>query len=120
MTTADPPVSPERRRAPETTLHWTTVDDGVRLDGEVDASNASILGDIVALERLRHGDQVRLELGGLSFMDGAGVRALLAIARDLREDGGLLVLVSPGYIVRKALSVLTPEELLDSIRIVDP
>ena len=51
-------------------------------------------------------------------MDGAGVRALLSIARDLREDGGLLVLVSPGYIVRKALSVLTPEELLDSIRIV--
>lgn len=120
MTTADPPVSPERRRALETTVRWTPVDDGVRLDGEVDASNASILAEIVALERLRHGDQVRLELDGLSFMDGAGVRALLAIARELREDGGLLVLVSPGYIVRKALSVLTPEELLDSIRIVDP
>ena len=118
MTAADRPVAPEPRRALTTTVRWTPVDDGVRLDGEVDASNASILAEIVALERLRHGGHVRLELEGLSFMDGAGVRALLSIARDLREDGGLLVLVSPGYIVRKALSVLTPEELLDSIRIV--
>jgi len=94
------------------------VDDGVRLEGEVDASNASILADIVALEGRRLGGRVRLEMDDLSFMDGAGVRALLAIARDLREEGGMLVLVSPGYIVRKALSVLTPEELLDSIRIV--
>ncbi|MGZ5288421.1 MAG: STAS domain-containing protein [Actinomycetota bacterium] len=119
MNAADPPVARESRRALTTTVRWTPVDDGVRLDGEVDASNASILAEIVALEGPRLGGHVRLELDGLSFMDGAGVRALLSIARELREDGGLLVLVSPGYIVRKALSVLTPEELLDSIRIVD-
>jgi anti-anti-sigma factor len=117
VTAPEPPASPERRRG-ETTLHWTPVAGGVRLDGEVDASNASALHEIVALERLRVGGNVRLELDDLSFMDGAGVRALLSIARDLKGDGGLLVLVSPGYIVRKALSVLTPEELLDSIRIV--
>jgi anti-anti-sigma factor len=118
VTTAEPPVSPERCPALTTTVRWTPVDGGVRLEGEVDASNASTLAEIVALERLRLGGNVRLELDGLSFMDGAGVRALLTIARDLGEEGGLLVLVSPGYIVRKALSVLTPEELLDSIRIV--
>jgi anti-anti-sigma factor len=106
--------------ASRSTLRWVRTHDEVRLEGEVDLTNAGLLAEIVAAERARRPGDVRLEMAGLSFMDGAGVRALLDIARDLRDEGCLLVLVSPGYIVRKALSVLTPEDLLASIRLVEP
>lgn len=102
------------------TLRWVRTADAVRLEGDVDLTNAGLLAEIVAVERMRCSGDVRLEMQDLSFMDGAGVRALLEIARGLQHEGRLLVLVSPGYIVRKALSVLTPEDLLGSIRLVDP
>ncbi len=100
-------------------LRWERTPAGLRLEGEVDLTNAHRLAEIVHEEQERLGDSVRLDLEALSFMDGAGVRALLEISRSLRDSGCLLVLASPGYIVRKALSVLTPDDLLDAIRIVE-
>lgn len=111
------PDAPLRRSGAN--LRWERTPAGLRLEGEVDLTNANRLAEIVHEERGRLGDTVRLDLEALSFMDGAGVRALLEISRSLRDSGCLLILASPGYIVRKALSVLTPEDLLDAIRIVE-
>lgn len=90
---------------------------GIAIAGEIDSSNATRFAEM--LGALRSEDSY-VDLSGVELMDGSGVRVLLDEAWRLRAEGHVLVLISPGYIVRRALSVLTPEELLSTIRIVDP
>jgi len=89
---------------------------GIAIAGEIDSSNAIRFAEM--LGALRSEDSY-VDLSGVELMDGSGVRVLLDEAWRLRAQGHVLVLISPGYIVRRALSVLTPEELLSTIRIVD-
>lgn len=89
---------------------------GIALAGEIDGSNANGFAELLA--GLGPGDAY-VDLSSVELMDGSGVRVLLDEARRLRDEGHVLFLISPGYIVRRALSVLTPEELLETIRLVD-
>ncbi len=89
---------------------------GIAVAGEIDGSNASGFADLLAA--LGPGDAY-VDLSSVELMDGSGVRVLLDEARRLRDEGHLLFLIAPGYIVRRALSILAPEELLETIRLVD-
>lgn len=89
---------------------------GIAVAGEIDGSNASRFAEMLA--GLGTAD-VYVDLSNVELMDGSAVRVLLDEARRLRDEGRVIFLISPGYIVRRALSVLTPEELLETIRLVD-
>ncbi len=77
---------------------------GLRLAGELDASNAEQL--VEALEpEVDVGGDLTLDLAGLAFMDSIGIRVLLRTAQRL-EGKGKLVLLSPGQLVRRTLDLI--------------
>ncbi|MEI6385406.1 MAG: STAS domain-containing protein [Spirochaetota bacterium] len=47
-----------------------------------------------------------VDLGGLDFIDSSGMGALIALARDLEERGGELVLASPSPTVKAAFELV--------------
>jgi anti-anti-sigma factor len=73
---------------------------GYRLVGEIDISNA---GELRRLQDPGPGNLV-LELGELSFMDSAGLRAMLELANGL-ESGRQLVLRNPTPAVDRLFEV---------------
>ena len=57
-------------------------------------------------DSVRQGQRrIVVDLGGVSFLDPAGVRSLLRATKRLREEGGELTLRSPTPLVRKVLEV---------------
>lgn len=77
----------------------------VVVDGEVDIATAPQLANCLqALER--HGPlAVVVDLHGVSFLDVAGLRTLVAAHARLRRHGGQLVLTSPSRQARCVLDV---------------
>ena len=77
-------------------LSATKSADGLRLDvkGEV---------DIVGIEELREqlppettsGQDVLLDLSGVTLLDSTGLAGLLALARDVHQGGGTLHTITP-------------------------
>lgn len=97
MSTAIPeaPAGPERALGPELTI-----------------AQAAAWRDQL-LEWLADGRSVlRLELGGVSDLDSAGVQLLLATRRSLAERGGRLELATASSTVRDALRVFGLESAL--------
>jgi anti-sigma B factor antagonist len=89
-------------------------DRGFRLVGELDASNVGDLRE--ALEPVvAEGGDITLDLAGLAFMDSSGIQILVTTAQGL-DDRGTLILLSPGNLVRRLLSLI-PVERLDNVRI---
>jgi anti-anti-sigma factor len=72
--------------------------------GEVDVSNAdqfaAALGKGVVL-----GQDIRLELSELTFIDSAGLYALVHSAKALARSGGRLVLASPSAVLLRLLEL---------------
>lgn len=60
--------------------------------GELDLTNASLLADGLATTSL---PSVILDLGGLAFVDSAGIRTIDSAHRRLGEQGRRLLLVAP-------------------------
>jgi anti-sigma B factor antagonist len=87
---------------------------GLRLVGELDASNIEALSDALAPE-LDQGGDLTLDLAGLAFMDSTGIQVLVRSAQEL-NGRGTLVLVSPGSLVRRILELI-PVERLDNVRV---
>ena len=87
---------------------------GFRLVGELDASNVGELRDVLDPVVAEGGD-LTLDLGGLAFMDSSGIQILVSTAQGL-GDRGNLVLLSPGPLVRRLLSLI-PVERLENVRI---
>ncbi len=70
-----------------------TTDDGrsrVSVAGELDAASAGELE--AALSAVADGGTVELDLGGVSFIDSSGLRALLVAQQAADDAGGSLVL----------------------------
>jgi len=69
----------------------------LRMSGEIDVSTAPGVVSALHAARDRVPGDVHVDLAALSFMDVAGLRAFSGAARDLHEQGRLLVLhtVSP-------------------------
>ncbi len=84
--------------------HFEAIDQpyGLRLVGEIDASNVGRLGDELAALPLA-GD-VHVDMTGLQFIDLLGLRTLVHAA-GARTPPARLVLVEPQPIVRQALAV---------------
>ncbi|HEX9377715.1 MAG TPA: STAS domain-containing protein [Actinomycetota bacterium] len=96
-------------------IHATDSPRGFRLVGELDASNASTLSEVIQSEVDRGGD-LTLDLAGLAFMDSTGIQVLVRTAQSL-EGRGNLILVSPGSLVRRILELI-PVQKLDNVEIV--
>src|SRR3954451_14055249 len=60
----------------------------VEVGGALDAFTAPYLGDYLDLVRSVAGPRMVLRLGTLSFLDCAGLRALLAAREEARARGG--------------------------------
>lgn len=98
------------------TIEKTEDPRGLRLVGELDASNIASLTE--ALEpAVAQGGDITLDLAGLAFMDSTGIQVLVRTAQEL-EGRGSLVLVSPGNLVRRILDLI-PVRKLDNVRIVE-
>lgn len=77
----------------------------VALSGELDAHAAqglaaSIADDLGADDRVVH-----LDMDALHFIDSAGLRALVELDQQLREQGRHLVLERPSETVRQVLRI---------------
>jgi anti-anti-sigma factor len=73
------------------------------LSGELDVSTVDALMAVVEPVLADPGD-VQLDLAGLAFMDSTGIKALLALSRQL-GDRGRLILLAPGNAVRRILEL---------------
>jgi anti-sigma B factor antagonist len=69
-------------------------DDGVSLSGEIDLASVPVLRDaLVRAIAARPGDEVVVDLDGVTVVDDTGLGVLLGAAGRAREAGGDLVLV---------------------------
>lgn len=90
----------------------------VRVDGEVDLSNAAGLRDhlIDQIQQGRH--HIAVDLGGVEFMDSSGLAVLISGLRRTKEHDGALVLISPTASVKRVLSITGLDkvfEIYDSV-----
>lgn len=60
----------------------------VGVSGEIDMASAPKLHEELVSTVRRHGARLALDLGGVTFMDCAGINALLAARRHARLEGG--------------------------------
>jgi anti-anti-sigma factor len=101
------PVPAPRPPAEATDLHvdiLSTAPLVVGVSGEVDVASASKLREELLGALGRHGARLALDLGGVTFMDCAGVNALLAARRHARLEGGWVRVARAS---RRARNVLT-------------
>lgn len=76
----------------------------VRLEGELDLETVpAVEAALVEARAVRNA--VRLDLGGVTFVDSTGVRLLLAEAERSRSDGWELVLGRPSAAVARTLTL---------------
>jgi anti-anti-sigma factor len=78
----------------------------VRVDGEIDMHTAPDLRATVS-EVLAEQAAItlRLDIGGVSFMDSSGLSAIIAVHKRLAAAAGRLVLARPTPMVRRMLAV---------------
>ena len=77
----------------------------VRLRGELDVYSAPTLRRTLADINVRDGVKVALDVAELTFMDAAGLGALLAARRDVLARGGDMVLHAPSPAVSRVLRI---------------
>jgi anti-sigma B factor antagonist len=81
----------------------------VAIRGELDIQSAPALrGELLRVIR-RCGPQVTIDLGGVTFLDCAGVNVLLATLRRARLEDGWVCLVRVPPRVRRTISLLNLE-----------
>lgn len=78
----------------------------VELGGELDLVGSSVLESV--LGRLGPTNSLVLDLGGIDFIDSAGVRALILLTRERQ-----VTLVNPSRVVQHTLGVAQVTHLLD-------
>lgn len=77
----------------------------VRIAGELDASDAPRVRALLAEQVLSGTGSLVLDLSALSFIDSAGLAAIIAAHKGTRSAGTRLVLAGPSEAVRKVLAV---------------
>lgn len=82
---------------------------GIRLAGEVDMENADRLETALASLVARSGD-VLVDCSALTFMDSSGFAVLIRAASAL-GDRGRLVLISPGELITRTLTLMGVERV---------
>ena len=88
----------------------------VAISGEVDiCTEASLQQALLRIIRER-GARLMLDLSGVSFMDCAGLRALLATRRRAELRGGFLRLIATSAAVRRIIELTGTHEALAAER----
>jgi anti-sigma B factor antagonist len=88
-------------------LEITAIEEGFRLEGELDMATADGLSQLLR-DAAEGGGSVKLDFSGVSFMDSSGLRALLDAATR-RNGSGPVVLVNPSPQVRRVLDISIPD-----------
>jgi stage II sporulation protein AA (anti-sigma F factor antagonist) len=81
--------------------------------GELDVASGPALEHAVARVLDGQGEDFRLDLSALTFMDSTGARSLVRVHHRLESLGRRLVLVSPTPPVRRVIELLGLEALID-------
>jgi anti-anti-sigma factor len=85
----------------------------VRLEGEVDGSNAGEVERAVAAAA-RGADPLVVDLSGLEYLDSQGLRWIATLSAEARRAGAALVLVAPpGSFASRVLELAGMTEALD-------
>lgn len=100
-----------------TPLRIDTLDGGLRIAGELDASNARHVAE--RLEELDPSTDVVLDLTELDFIDSAGVNLLITLARDLREEVRMVLRCRPEGPVRRVIDLMGIADALDRVVLED-
>lgn len=82
----------------------------VAVRGELDIQSAPAKREELLRVIRRYGPRVRIDLGGVTFVDCAGVNALLAALRRARLEDGWVCLVRMPPRVRRTISLLELEQ----------
>jgi anti-anti-sigma factor len=90
------------------TLHICPADGGavVWASGDVDTNVAETFQDMMLAVMRRHSPLLLLDLSGVSFMDCAGLRALLLTQRRAGMRGGSVSLIAESPAVRRIIDLL--------------
>jgi stage II sporulation protein AA (anti-sigma F factor antagonist) len=84
------------------------------LRGELDLYSAPMLEDALRMVEEEATDRVVLDLGGLTFIDSAGIHRLLASDERLRARGGRLALRTGSSQVQRMLELTGALQRLDT------
>jgi anti-anti-sigma factor len=76
-----------------------------RVEGDIDISVATPVQEILLQAIRTHGPRLLLDLSGVSFLDCAGLRALVHTRRRLELHGGSLHLVAASASVHRILKL---------------
>lgn len=82
----------------------------VQLRGELDVASAELLTAV--LDSCLGRRAVYLDLAGLTFLDCAGLGAILAAAEQQRRCGGRLALLQPSVRIRKLLQLTRADRVV--------
>lgn len=74
------------------------------IEGGVDLANAPVLRHRLHRLRQRH-QTVIIDIAGVTYMDSSGFGALFRFCRELRHQGGQLVLRRPTAHIRRMLEI---------------
>lgn len=90
-------------------VDWEPGDDGqvvVRVQGELDLATEDRLRDALTVVLLQEPRAIVVDLAGVSFLDCAGVRALLEAHRGATSRGMTLAVRNPNPMVRCVLQIV--------------
>jgi anti-anti-sigma factor len=92
---------------------WVATDTAaVQLNGEIDLSNAAQVAGLA--DDLYGATVIILDMGGVSFLDAAGLTALLRLAARLSSTGRHLVLTGTDHHpVRRPIAICRLDSILD-------
>lgn len=85
----------------------------LRLGGELDIATAPALARAVRQAEREDPPVLAFDLERLSFMDGAGLRVLVAAARRARQHGRRVRVLNPQESVRRLLEITALDHVLD-------
>ena len=69
--------------------------------GELDLASAPALARLASIVDLTKTGHLDLDLGGVTFIDGTGLRALQSLVHGIRDAGGTAVIVETGPGLRR-------------------
>ena len=96
-----------------TTVERGTAGVRVLLEGDLNIATAPRLRELLAGLNSAEGEQVELDLTGLSFLDLPGLRVLVEVRRTVEEAGGHLRLHGAGSQPRWLARLVGLENFLD-------
>ncbi|MBK8017835.1 MAG: STAS domain-containing protein [Betaproteobacteria bacterium] len=84
----------------------------IRLAGRMDVEGTSAIETRFTAHAVSDGAAVVLDMAGVDFLSSYGIRALMLVAKALRQRGGAMALMCPQDAVRKVLETSGVDQLI--------